>query len=329
VLVLNPRQTSSWATSLGLRAKTDGVDAQTLARGLLAGYARASTVPDETVQALRALTRTRRDLVQRRTAAVQRLHDELVLLFPELVRHLATWPGTPQIASPAVLQLLSTDNSAAVVRGAPEDLTHLLEEVSGGRWGAAQATALQDLAQHSIASTRAVAARALVVRTLALHLLDLQTRLAELETAIAELLRTDAPGQHLQQQVPGVGPKIAATVRAELGEVTRFSRVDQVIAYAGLEPRTRQSGAYVGQTHLSKHGPGALRHAPSRAVLSAIRARPAWRARYERLVDRGRAKKEALAILSRALLKIIYYILRTGATYDPACVKPGLPAGRA
>jgi transposase len=37
VLVLNPRQTSSWAASLGLRAKTDGIDAHTLARGLLAG----------------------------------------------------------------------------------------------------------------------------------------------------------------------------------------------------------------------------------------------------------------------------------------------------
>ena len=36
VLVLNPRQTSSWAASLGLRAKTDGIDAHTLARGLLA-----------------------------------------------------------------------------------------------------------------------------------------------------------------------------------------------------------------------------------------------------------------------------------------------------
>jgi transposase len=37
VLGLNPRQTASWATSLGLRAKTDDLDAQTLARGLLAG----------------------------------------------------------------------------------------------------------------------------------------------------------------------------------------------------------------------------------------------------------------------------------------------------
>ena len=53
MLLLNPRQTASWASSLGLRAKTDGIDAQTLARGLLAGLARASTLPSEAVQALR------------------------------------------------------------------------------------------------------------------------------------------------------------------------------------------------------------------------------------------------------------------------------------
>jgi transposase len=84
VLMLTPRQTVAWATSLGLRAKTDGSDAHTLARGLLAGYAPGSTVPSEAVQELRTLTRARRDLVQGPTAAKQRLRDELAVLFPEL-----------------------------------------------------------------------------------------------------------------------------------------------------------------------------------------------------------------------------------------------------
>jgi transposase len=50
-----------------MRAKTDGIDARTLAQGLLAGYARESHLPSETLQALRTLMRARRDLVQRKT----------------------------------------------------------------------------------------------------------------------------------------------------------------------------------------------------------------------------------------------------------------------
>jgi transposase len=324
VLLLNPHQTASWASSLGLRAKTDGIDARTLARGLLAGWARASTVPSETVQALRTLTRARRDLVETQSAARQRLHDELVPVFPELASHL---PEHADLGAPAVLRWLSVYSSAqAVARAGLDEVSRVLQDVSAGRWGQEQAQELQTLAKQSAASTRAVAARSVVVRTLALHLLDLHARLAELETAVADLLNDDAPSQQLQGKVPGLGPQWTATIRAELGEVSRFTHVDQVIAYAGLEPRTHESGRYAGQKRLSKQGPGALRHALYMATLVAVRFRPEWQARYQRLLDRGRAKKEALTILSRKLLKIIYHLLRTGTSYDPACLCLAGPA---
>jgi transposase len=79
-------------------------------------------------------------------------------------------------------------------------------------------------------------ARAVVVRTLAQHLLDLQVRIAELEEALAEVLRADPPSQQLQGQLPDLGPTWMATIRAEVGDVQRFRRVDQLVAYAGLEP---------------------------------------------------------------------------------------------
>jgi transposase len=323
VLVLNPRQTSSWAASLGLRAKTDGIDARTLARGLLAGYGRESHLPSETVQSLRTLTRARRDLVLSQSAARPRLHDELVPLSPELVAHL---PGQADLAHPRILRWLSQYNAAQSIAQADlADLSRALGESSSGRWGEPEAQALQQLAQHSAASTRAVAARSVVVRTLCLHLLDQHARLAELEAAIAALVEADDEAQRLQE-IPGIGPQNAATIRAELGDVSRFSTVDQVIAYAGLEPRTQDSGRFVGQKRLSKRGPGALPHALSLAVLVARSPFHAEAHGYQRLLDRGRAKKEALTILSRALLKVIYHVLRTGASYDPACV--GSPSKR-
>src|SRR5690349_18797547 len=226
VLLLNPRQTASWAARLGRRAKTDGIDAQTLAAGLLAGLARASTLPSETVQALRTLTRARRDRIHGRTATRQRLHDELVTLFPEFVRFLPTLPGRTDlgVGDPAVLDLLSTDSSAHALAQVPlQELTTTLERVSGGRWMREQAQALQDLAQHSTASPRAVTARSLVARLLAQQLQELAVHLAEVEAAIAPLLKDDVEGQRLQA-LPGIGrigPPTAATIRAELGDVMR------------------------------------------------------------------------------------------------------------
>ena len=325
VLLLNPRQTASWATSLGLRAKTDGIDAHTLARGLLAGLARPSTLPSETVQSLRALTRARRDVVQTRAAARQRLHDELVLLFPAFVLLLRQLPGEADLGAPAALHLLEAYPSAAALARAPDAAVLLVaQQASNGRWGEADVAVLQQAARRSAASSRAVAARSLVVRTFVGQVLHLHTQIAELEVAMQEVLRDDADSRRLQG-IPGIGPQGAATIRAELGDVLRFSRVDAVVAYAGLDPRTCQSGAFVGQKHLSKRGPGALRHALYLAALVAARCAPEWRVRYHRLLERARSKKEALTILSRGVLRVIYHLLVTGEAYDPARLKP-LPA---
>ena len=203
-----------------------------------------------------------------------------------------------------------------------------LAQVSSGHWTAAHAASLQALARCSAASPRAVGARSTVLRTMAQHLLDLCQRIAELQAAIAQALAADGDGQRLER-LWGIGPVHAATIRAELGDVQRFDYVDQVVAYVGLDPRTVRSGSFIGQKHLSKRGPGALRHTLYLATLVVIQRCPTWHERHQRLLDRGRAKKEALTILSRALLKQIYYLLRTGSPADRSLLKPCWAPGTA
>jgi transposase len=287
-----------------------------------AGLARASTLPTESVQALRTLTRARRDLVQTRTAARQRLHDELVVVFPEFVRLLSQLPGDLDLGTPAVVRLLDAyPAAAALARASQAEVETTLQQVSDHRWGQAEAELLQTTAAASAASTRALAARSLVVRTFAQQILHLQEQIAALESAIHDLLQDDLDGQRLQG-IPGIGLQGAATIRAELGDIARFDSVGEVVAYAGLDPRTYQSGTFVGQKHLSKRGPGALRHALYLAAFVAARCAPEWHRRYQRLLDQGRAKKEAFNILARALLRVIYHLLRTGEAYDPSALNP-------
>jgi transposase len=57
---------------------------------------------------------------------------------------------------------------------------------------------------------------------------------------------------------------------AELGDVRRFQRTDQVVAYAGLDLEVKQSGKWKGQVKLPKRGSERLRRVLYLAVLRSI-----------------------------------------------------------
>src|SRR5262245_21388457 len=63
-----------------------------------------SSVPGQTVQALRTMTRTRRDLVAGQSAARQRLHDELEPVFPVTYRGVGAGLIVPAILPSTLLQ---------------------------------------------------------------------------------------------------------------------------------------------------------------------------------------------------------------------------------
>ena len=54
-----------------------------------------------------------------------------------------------------------------------------------------------------------------------------------------------------------------AVLRAELGDVQRFARTDEVIAYSGMDIEIKESGVWKGRAKLSKRGSGPARDACS------------------------------------------------------------------
>jgi transposase len=81
------------------------------------------------------------------------------------------------------------------------------------------------LANQSVSSGRARAGRSTSLRILCDQLEHTQANLARLNAEIEQLLNTD-PGVKGLQHVPECGPKTLAVLRAELGDVQRFSRTD-------------------------------------------------------------------------------------------------------
>ena len=73
---------------------------------------------------------------------------------------------------------------------------------------------------------------------------ELATEITMLSEVIADLLASHR-GYQVIQQLPGIGPVLAAVIVAEIGEVTRFHSPGQLCSWAGLTPpppRVRHQG---------------------------------------------------------------------------------------
>src|SRR5438034_1755336 len=182
----------------------------------------------------------------------------------------------------------------AVAEAGVEALFQLFRAQKPAHYGRPTARKLAALAKESGSSGRALAGRSVSLRILCDQLEHTRTNLARLDAEIESLLAND-PGVKGLQQVPGFGPKTVAVLRAELGDVQRFTRTDEVIAYGGMDIEIKESGLWKGKAKLSKQGSGLLRRMLYLAALRSIHLEgSAFGAYYRRLVERGLKKGSAL-----------------------------------
>ncbi|MBO0808516.1 MAG: IS110 family transposase [Actinobacteria bacterium] len=158
----------------------------------------------------------------------------------------------------------------------------------------------------------------------------LSAEIIMLDGVIADLLAGHR-GYQVIQQLPGIGPVLAAVIVAETGDITRFGNAGQLCCWAGLTPRHRESDLKVIRGHVSKQGSRVLRW----AVIEAIQRQPAGtrprQARDAIIARRGSgARNIAKVAAARQLLTLVFYGLRDGQIRClPAPAPAGAPSFRA
>lgn len=111
------------------------------------------------------------------------------------------------------------------------------------------------------------------------------------------------------QAIPDVGPVLAAVFVAEIGQVTRFERAQQLCSWAGMTPRHRESDTKVHRGRITKQGNRLVRWAAIEAVQKLYGG--AIGATRARLTER-RGANIAKVAAARKLLTLVYYGLRDG-----------------
>ena len=115
------------------------------------------------------------------------------------------------------------------------------------------------------------------------------------------------------QQLPGIGPVLAAVIVAEIGEVTRFGSAAQLCSWAGLTPRHRESDTKVTRGHVTKQGSRLLRWALTEAVQHVPASSLPGTVKQRIIARRGKqAKHIAKVAAARRLLTLVYYGMRDG-----------------
>ena len=113
----------------------------------------------------------------------------------------------------------------------------------------------------------------------------------------------------LQARHYGVGWLCAVIIWAEIGDVRRFRRADQVVRFAGLDITVYSSDGKRSPGHLSRQGSPELRWAAFEAARCAARPGSPDYAYYHKVADVLDGKRPVLAV-ERKLLRRCYHTLR-------------------
>jgi transposase len=141
-------------------------------------------------------------------------------------------------------------------------------------------------------------------------LIDVFDHEIELLDAHIHLELKDDPGYRAILQINGIGKVLGAIFVAEIGDITRFERAEQLCSWAGLTPKHRESDDKVQRGPITKQGSHLVRWAAIEAI-SKYRGGEKLRADFDRISER-RGKFKARVAVARKLLTLVFYGLRDG-----------------
>jgi len=166
-----------------------------------------------------------------------------------------------------------------------------------------------------------------VRRQLREHSRWLQQRLEHLDRELRDALRASPlwrERDQLVQSVPGVGPVLSVTLRADLPELGRLDR-KRIAALVGVAPLNRDSGTLRGR-RTAWGGRASVRAALYMGALVATRHNPVIAALYRRLLAAGKPKKGVLVACIHKLLTILNALLAHGTPWQaPPPAEPIAP----
>ena len=277
--------------------KTDVADAAWLADLLAHGLIRPSFVPEQPTQELRALLRTRKQLVREQASHVQRVQKTLEDGNLKLGSVLTDIMG---VSGRAILQALvkgerDPDKLHALVRPGVKAAPEKLRAALTGR----------------------ITERHRFLLRLHLNQIDALTlAIADIDKEVDRDLDPFRDAVRLLRTIPGIGDLAARVIASEIGtDMSRFPTAAHLVSWAGLCPRNDESAGKRRSTRLRKGAPW-LKTTLVQCAWAATRKKGSYlQAQFGRLRHR-RGPKKAVCAVAASILTAAYHMLTDGTVYQ-------------
>jgi transposase len=295
-------------------AKSDPGDAEVIADYLRQRRGRLrELVPfSSETRALRAVVRSRTDLVDQRVAAANQLNATLD----------AFWPGAKavfaDICSQIALDFLErypTPASAARL-GEARMAAFLTKHGYSGRKPAAELIERLRATPAGVPEGPESQARRDTVLAMVKVLRALTQAIKDLDRSVAAHL-DEHPDAEIFRSLPRSGTINAAQMLAEWGDCREaFDSPEAVAALCGATPVTKKSGKHEA-VHFRWACNKRFRNAMTIFADNSRRASPWAQSIYQAALDRGHDHPHAVRVLARAWIRVIYRCWIDRAPYDP------------
>jgi len=295
-------------------SKNDPRDAYLIGYLCSDGRYSVTTRPKEGEYAeIRELTNHRDHLVKRQSGSINELHCIFSQIFPEYKK--VKERGISEGLLAVFLELKSLDN---IIKAGWEGVYEALKKHKKHQIGRKKAKQIHELARKSIGVKRKVKTTQTVLISLIQEYQFYQNQINTIDEQINELIKGMDAAQRLME-IDGIGPVIAATFLAEVGDIANFKSAKQIQKLAGYAIRTNISGETEGSMRITKMGRKRLKKILYQASLSTIGTNKEIKqiyAYYTQEREKPLKKMKAVTAISCKLIRIFFSLLKYSHHYD-------------
>lgn len=291
--------------------KTDKTDARLIASYLSSIEFKPYPKISYHTLALRSLCKRHFDLINERTKYLIRITNFLDRTFPEFKESI-----NGNIKSKTAMYILRNYGIPSKIANINAQSYENIRKCSYGKFSVAKFNGLRELARNTVGFSYET--DLFEIRSLLRVYDTLQDEISLVENEITTHL------SKINSHIPsilGIGKVSAASIIAEIEDVSRFDSPNKILAFAGLDPRIYQSGTQEFRGRMNKKGSVVLRRVLMNCAESVLMYNPAFYAYYRRKRDEGKPHRVAISHVARKLVRIIYKLETERIDFDLSIVK--------